>query len=136
MELKDLVGKKILDAVDFSNEGVKRDYDESYENCNVCRFRLDGVVYSAIEDPSDGYRSAMRELQIDEKAEVKNSFPSTEVVCRHRDEGRYDSDDVLEIIDTTTGKTILEVGTLSTDDYYPCYVANFDPTVMAINADT
>ena len=37
-------------------------------------------------------------------------------------------------MDVVTGKCILEVCTENTDDYYPDYVAKFDPTAMATNA--
>lgn len=127
MELKDLVGEHILDGVDFSNEKVKTWRDE-FEDCQVCRFRLDGTVYSAVEDPDDGYRSSMNELTVDEAADIKNQFPACRVLGRHR------TNDVLELIDVATGKVVLEVGTDNTDDYYPSYVASFHPEAMAINA--
>ena len=41
--------------------------------------------------------------------------------------------DVLELLDCKTGKTVLEVGTENTGDYYPCFVANWSPENMACN---
>lgn len=134
-ELTDLIGKRRLDAVDFDNEQVKELYGDGYEDCSVCRFRLDGVVYIAIEDPSDGYRSSMRNLTVANDAMMKNVFPSVEVLGRHRTVGEYgDTDDVLELVDMITGKVVLEVGTDSVDDYYPGFVASFHPENMATNA--
>ena len=49
--------------------------------------------------------------------EVKNTFPAVK----------------LELLDCKTGKTVLEVGTENTDDYYPCFVANWSPENMACN---
>lgn len=99
MELKALTGEHLLDAVDFSNEQVKM-WGEQYEDCQVMRFRLDGNVYVATEDPDDGYRSHMKNLTIAENATMKNVFEPVKVIGRHRDKGGYnDSADVLELID-------------------------------------
>ena len=133
MELKDLVGEHELDAVDFDNEEIKDEYS-GVEMSQVCRFRLDGKVYAAIEDPSDGYRSSMRDLSVSDSATMKNVFQPVKVVGRHRTKGEYGGeDDVLELIDVKTGQVVLEVGTDQVDDYYPGYVASFHPEAMAIN---
>ena len=133
MELKELAGEHMLDAVDFSNEQVKT-WGEQYEDCQVMRFRLDGKVYVAVEDPDDGYRSHMNDLTIAEDATMKNTFVPVKVIGRHREKGSYgDVDDVLELIDAGTGKVVLEVGTENTDDYYPCFVASFHPEAMTPN---
>ncbi len=130
MELKDLEGKYKLDAVDFSIERAEK-WDEYYidEDCQVCRFRLDGVVYMAVEDPEDGYRSCMRELFIDESAVMKNTFPPVEVVATHINEmSDYEAADILRIVSMAKdGGIILEVGTGNTGDYYPFFVADFRP---------
>jgi len=105
MELKELVGEHVLDAVDFSNEEVKT-WGDHFENCEVMRFRLDGKVYSVVEDPSDGYRSSMRDIHIDENAKMRNIFDPIRVLARHRDRGRYDDDDVLELLDIKNGQII------------------------------
>lgn len=128
MELKDLVGEHILDAVDFQNDQVK-DWGDHFIDCQVMRFRLGGVVYSVVENPDDGYRSSMREIVISDNAVMKNVFPPGRVV------GRYygDTDDKLELIDVKTGGTVLEAGTDNSDDYYPSFVASFHPEAMATN---
>lgn len=133
MELKDLVGEHMLDAVDFSTERLPT-YGDNLEDCNVMRFRLDGVVYVAIEDPDDGYRSSMKELTIDGMASMTNTFPPVKVIGRFRAENdSYGGADVLELIDAVTGKAIVEVGTDNSDDYYPWFVSNFTPEAMATN---
>lgn len=130
MELKDLVGEHILDAVDFCEEQVKNYYGDGFDNCSVIRFRLDGNVYIASEDPDDGYRSSMRDLVVG-YFEMKNIFPPIKVVGVHRKKGdRREVDDILELIVLETGKVVIEVGTENLDDYYPSFVANFDPTAM------
>jgi len=133
MELRDLIGEHLLDAVDFSNEQVKTWGDE-FEACQIMRFRLDGKVYTAIEDPSDGYRSCMRELTFGDLP-MANTFSPVRVLARHRAENAHgNTDDILELLDVVTGRTIVEVGTEDTDDYYPSFVASFHPEAMASNA--
>ena len=132
MELKDLKGKHILSAVDFGEENIKSEYSDVFEHSQVCRFKLDDNVYAAIEDPDDEYRSSMRELIIDDSDKMKNTFPNIIVVGVYVTEN-YGSCDILKLIDIETGETVLEVGTDKSDDYYPFFVANFNPEAMHIN---
>jgi hypothetical protein len=135
-ELKDLIGKHTLGAVDFDTQEIESWPGSEYtETANVCRFRLNGTVFAAIEDPSDGYRSHMRDLVVVPNADMKNVFPAVEVLGVHRDrDGSYSQSDILELIDTTTAKCVLSVGTSNTDDYYPSFVSSFQPENMATNA--
>ena len=134
VELAALVGLKVLDAVDFTNERRQR-YSDEWEDCQACRFRLDGKVYVAIEDPSDGYRSSLASLsEYQDECPMQNAFPPVQVLARHRDKSAYHDADILELIDVATGKTVLEVGTDNSDDYYPSFVASFSPENMATNS--
>lgn len=135
MELKDLTGEHVLDAVDLTTEKFT-DRDDNYKDCEVCRFRLDGVTYVAAEDPEDGYRSHMRDLLIDDKGVMKNPFNPIKVICKYRSESGdswKQEDDVLELIDVETNKIVLEVGTGNTDNSFPYFIADFQPRNMAIN---
>ncbi|MCR5943480.1 hypothetical protein FG152_22110 [Ochrobactrum sp. XJ1] len=136
--LPDLVGKHMLDAVDFTNE--KTSDDDWCEDSQVCRFRLDDVTYKAIEDPDDGYRSHLKELVLDPNAKMNNVFPAVLVVAEMKpekpDKEAWEHDrthDILIFKDALTGLPVLEIGTDNTDDYYPSFVANFSPQNMAIN---
>jgi hypothetical protein len=134
MELKDLAGEHIFDAVDFTTEKIKQ-WDDCYEDATCMRFRLDGICYVALEDPSDGYRSHMEELVVDEQAVMKNCFEPIRVIGHHRTNGSWGGDDdILELIDVKNGKVILEVGTKNTSDYYPCFVSSFVPENMHVNS--
>lgn len=131
-----LVGEHLLDAVDESTEQVKSWFGESMENVNCIRFRLDGVVYTAVEDPDDGYRSSMEKLFVSQD-EMKNVFASVKVLARIDEKGEYgDRAEVLELLDLANGKVILRVGTENCDDYYPCFVASWKPENMAVNNGT
>ena len=127
MELKKLVGKHFLDAVDFNTKRVKEDYGDGYGDCQTISFRLHGKVYTAVEDPEDGYRSCMKHIKVSTTYKMKNIFSPIEVLGRHKIGGEYgQTSDILELISTINGETILEVGTKNADDYYPSFVANFN----------
>jgi hypothetical protein len=128
VELKDLVGMRQLSGVTFERIKPESDVDCPDESANSCAFILDGKAYQAIEDPSDGYRSSMRSLRRVSVKAVKNRFEPIQVLCRYRNEGQWGcSDDILEVLECVTGKTILTVGTRSLDDYYPSFEARWQP---------
>lgn len=136
MELQDLVGEHVLDAVDCSNEQVKT-WGGGFENCSVIRFRLDGKVYVATEDPSDGYRSCMNDIvEVIPPPAMQNVFAPQRVIARHHDVSTHgDGADILELVDAFTNKVVLEVGTDNKDVYYPSFVSSFHPENMACNAE-
>lgn len=133
VELKDLVGEHILSGVDFLSELTNKDWRPENEHCQVIRFCLDGKIYTAIEDPDDGYRSCMDDIFIDEDASMKNTFEGVKVrAVWEMGDGRETSN-ILALIDAETGEAVLEVGTGNTSDYYPYFVASFHPEAMSIN---
>lgn len=135
IELLSLIGEHVLDAVDTSVESTKRTYGDYYEDCELVRFRLDGKVYTAIEDPSDGYRSSLGSLILSPNDEMRNVFPPVRVLVRKKDDDRYgNTNETIQFIDLVTGKTVLEIGTDNSDDYYPSFVGSFSPENMATNA--
>jgi len=131
LNLDDLVGKHVLDGVDTYIEKVKI-YDDKFEDANAIRFRLDGVVYVAIEDPNDGYRSCLDKLIIAPASEITNIFPAIYVLAKKK---ASDTHDILQLFDVVTGKVVLEVGTDDVDDYYPCFVSSFHPENMVTNQE-
>lgn len=136
VEFAALIGLHDLDAVDIGSVKLARwEGSDDMEDCNLLWFRLDGVIYGCIEDPSDGYRSSMRDLVTWDRSMV-NTFAPCRVLARHRTKSDYHEADILEFIDVVTGKTVLEVGTDRSDDYYPSYVSSFTPENMAPNAST
>lgn len=131
VEFDSLLGERVLDAVDTSTERVKT-WGDHFEDANVMRFRLDGKVYTAVENPDDGYRSSMDRLYAADEP-ISNVFPPCKVLVRKKPDDRYGRNDTLEMIDVATGKVVIEVGTDNSDDYYPSFVANFMPENMAVN---
>ena len=117
MEIEDFFDKMyLLDAVDL-------DISDDDNVGSVIAFRLDGRVYEATEDPTDGYRSALRDIQVSTRV-MKNVFPACRVWGRRPKELR---DATVEFTDAVTGKVVLEVGTDNEDDYYPGFVSCFTP---------
>lgn len=129
MELKDLIGLHKLSGVDITNQQVKSEYGSGFEDCQCISFCLDGKVYTAIEDPGDGYRSSMREIKISD-IELKNKFPAVKVMGVMKPDDNYAKNETLQLLNIKTGQVILEVGKDNTDDYYPYFVSNFTPENM------
>ena len=135
MELKELIGVHELSGVDLGKIPARAEWYSSDE-CETLSFVLDGTVYTAIEDPSDGYRSHMRDLEVG-GVEVSNRFPPQKVLCalyERLPEDYATENDILVMTDFVTGKAVLRVGTANTDDYYPHFVSEFTPENMACNA--
>lgn len=131
-DLKSLEGVFTLQGVSFDDRIVRKDYWGDTK-CNHCTFVLDGKTYTAVEDPSDGYRSSMEHLLVG-GSECTNMFPvPCYVIARFKERSDYNRCDILELFDIFTGECVLEVGTSNTDDYYPSFVASFDPKAMAAN---
>ena len=131
VDLDSLIGLHVLDAVDTDRTKVKK-WSDYFENANMIRFRLDGKVYTAVEDPRDGYRSSMEKLFVSEDP-MKNTFPECKVFARKKGRIDFPENDTLEFIDVVTGKVVLEVGTDNHDDDYPNFVSTFTPENMAVN---
>jgi len=130
MQLDDFLGRHVLTGVDF---GVEKATEEYYQDANTMAFEMDGKVYLVREDPDDGYRSSMKDIEeVDIK--VVNQFPPCKVKGRRRKNSEYgEKNDVIDFYDVVTGLVVLAIGTENIDDYYPSYVAYFDPRNMKIN---
>lgn len=127
MDLKDLVGPHILTGVDT---GILKG---TYEDADTLLFCLDGVVYKATEDPDDGYRSYLRDLEVVDNTNLANTFEGVAVIGRYDGEDSHSDNDTLELVDAVNGNVILRVGTDNTDDYYPYCIMEFSPELMHVN---
>jgi hypothetical protein len=122
VEFKDLLGKHDLSGVDYI------DIEADGEPAQQCRFVLNGVTYTATEDPSDGYRSCLGTLKATPGRSVANTFKPCRVDAVLSPEP---TEDCLVFHDANTGLEILRIGTHNDDDYYPSFVANFQPQHMS-----
>lgn len=127
IDLESLVGEHVLTGVDMVE--LPALHGRLSDSLGM-RFVIDGITYEARENPDDGYRSMLESLSI-VGTPVVNTFPPCRLVGTMRTE-RYGAD-VVQFIDTTTGKVVLAIGTGNVDDYYPYCVMQFTPENMAIN---
>lgn len=97
---------------------------------------IDNIVYAFECDPDDGYRS-YGNIYIPENIsvyDIKNRFLAQDVIItQHHREHTDENKHFYSITDAETGKTILEIGTDYTDDYYPMAICHYYPENMAIN---
>lgn len=126
MELKDLVGEHELSGLDTF---IKKATEMYYDDANGYRFVLDGITYCVIEDPGDGYRSNLEDLEVTTD-KVDYTFPPQKVIGKMREDSK---NDVLELYDAITNKLVLAIGTENWDDYYPCCIMEWSPENLAIN---
>jgi hypothetical protein len=131
MELKDLVGEHLLSGFEYGSEKYE-DYCGIEDDRQYLLFILDGITYLACENPEDGYRSCMEDLEITDR-KVSNVFTPIKVYNTMMDNDDYQINDVLEIHDGINGKVILSIGTINIDDYYPCFHCEYNPENMEIN---
>lgn len=122
MELKNLVGKHILSGIETGQ--IK-------DGCSYINFTLDGVTYKAIEDPEDGYRSYLTDLEISEE-QCLYKLPDVSVICSMRPE-MEEVNDILTFVDAKNGKEFLAIGTGNIEDYYPYCVLEYEPENLSCN---
>ena len=127
MKIEDIKGVHRLSGVDYG--WGKRIIDGI-----TIRFCIDGVTYVARENPDDGYRSYMEELEISGEP-CRNTFPAEEVFCEREYESSGESKDILLIKNIHTTEEILRVGTDYTDSYYPYCVMEYHPENLKCNMD-
>lgn len=130
--LDSLVGIHYLTAVEMTQTKILP-YNEEWEDVDSISFEIDGNIFTAVEDPHDGYRSCMKNLILDTARRIANKFSPVKVMVIKKRDGVYHANNALEFIDVLNGKTILEVGTEDSDDYYPSFVARFTPEDVSIN---
>ena len=129
--LKSLAGSHIFTGVERGFLKVNKQFSWDQDK-NTIRFELDGQVYEAIENPSDGYRSYMDKLVLSNKS-VHNKIPEINIVCVYRDKDNYDNCDLLDFIDCKNGKVFMTIGTRHTNDYYPVCIFEYSPEKLSIN---
>jgi hypothetical protein len=134
VELEALVGERVFTGADSGILPADPD-NYQYETADLFRFVLDGVTYTAQEDPSDGYRSSMQSLTLGDGGRPVPSVPPVRVLVRKMPNSEYAVNDAIEGICIENGKVLFRVGTDNTDDYYPSFVGYFDPTAMPVNAE-
>ena len=80
------------------------------------KFRIGNLTFEAIEDENDGYRSCLNEIQV-----VENIRPVFRENVRITYDGEY-----FQLF-AENDKCVLKIGTDHHDDYYPCFVFEWEP---------
>lgn len=105
---------------------------------NGCAVDFGDFTVFVFEDPSDGYRSCATTplfttgplYQFSDNIE----YIRAPVLVRHWEKNEFDQPcDGIEIIDRRNGKTILQLGTSNSEDYYPSFVSDWQPKNLANN---
>lgn len=129
--LDDLVGDHIIDAV---GEFVAKSPSGYGEDSRVFMLRIDGVVHVFAEDVSDYARSSLERIDRVAGDEVDGHrvvpFPPMAVNFVKRPGEHHHT---IAVIDERTNLGVLEIGTEDWDDYYPTFVAHWQPEGFKVN---
>lgn len=129
VKLSSLTGRHKLSGVEL---GVMHDISIN-EDRNYVKFTLDNVHYLAVENPDDGYRSYCEDLVVTEQPPLF-SFEPQDMDCMMMESfpGGFEND-ILVMRDAYSGEVVLEIGTDSVDDWYPCCRFHYKPENMSCN---
>lgn len=95
-----------------------------YGVCDT-HFKLSDIVFNALEDESDGYRSYLDSVvESDPDGLVFPQLPFAEVKIGKFKDAYSNGYTFTDIVD---GHLWLEIGTEHTDDYYPCFMFHYYP---------
>jgi hypothetical protein len=108
--------------IDFDDlVGAEADFYGVDNNC----FKLNDVVYEAVEDEEDGYRSSLGCVETrDIESKIFFGMPIARVVIESADEGSFDG---YKLTDLHDGHEWLRFGTDDYDDWYPCFRFEYSP---------
>lgn len=95
-----------------------------YGVCDT-HFKLGNVVWNAIEDENDGYRSYLDSIEETKPAGLV--FTQTPLARVKIEKYDISTADGFRLIDIADGHKWLEVGTENTDDYYPWFSFVYAP---------
>jgi len=102
-------------------EGCEFDFYGVDNNC----FKLDDVVYEAIEDEDDGLRSMLGCVEVsDAKGKIFFQTPVGRIVIEKVDDDGFDG---YRLTDLHDGHCWLRFGTDNYDDYYPMFRFDYTP---------
>jgi len=88
-------------------------------------FKLGKLVFEAVEDENDGYRSCLGSVEVKDPSGLiffKRSLARVKVVAT--EVGDFDG---YHLVDVADGHVWLRFGTDHCDDYYPCFIFDYSP---------
>jgi len=111
--------------------GAELEYYGADEGDNT--FKVDGIVFKALEDPDDGYRSYLSTIDYtDEHNSIFFRSPLALVRIETYDvtaEDKYlnQANQGYRLVDVVDGHVWLKFGTHNYDDYYPMFIFSHYP---------
>jgi hypothetical protein len=106
-------GFALLENNDFYFYGV-------YNN----KFKIDDMVFEALEDPNDGYRSSLGAIIVIDDNGIYHKQPLAKIKVIYDCTGE---DVVHKFVDVDTGHIWLTIGTGDCGDYYPYFIFKYTP---------
>jgi hypothetical protein len=91
-----------------------------FNNC----FKLGSLVFEALEDPDDGYRSYLKSIKVVKSDAIFSKRPLAFVQIRSLENSYSDG---YTLYSPDTDHTWLKVTTDNIDDYYPYFVFEYTP---------
>ena len=108
--------------IEFKNV-IESDTLYSFYGVNQNCFKLGSIVFEAIEDESDGYRSYLDSIPLVKSDKIFQRRPLANV--KVQDDGDFVY--LIEYFDDGSEHTWLTIGTGNIDDYYPMFVFDYTP---------
>jgi hypothetical protein len=93
------------------------------------KFRIGNVTFEVLEDPDDGYRSSMEEVKVCTD-QLRPTFEEKVTICNYEHSYITGFSLVNENQDA-----VLIFGTDHVDNYYPCFVFDWNPQLLTFNID-
>ena len=114
------------DKIAIARKGLKllENKEFYFYGSNGNKFKLDDLVFEALEDPNDGYRSSLGAIVVRNDKSIFQRKPLAKV----RMEILELNDSYYHVlIDINTNHEWLRIGTGDIDDYYPYFVYDYNP---------
>ena len=113
---------------------VGREFD--FYGVNNESFALDDQVYTAVEDPDDGYRSCLDSVVAEHDLMTmvfsRRSLGRVRVTEEDTKDAYGDGVMTWRLTDVDTGHCWLEFGTANYDDWYPCFFFSYTPVMAEV----
>lgn len=114
--------------------------DKMFDFYGVChtKFKLDDIVWEAVEDEDDGYRSYLETVRaLSNGDSTFFATPIAKVKVVKVEDGYFEG---YQLVDVDNGHVWLSVGTSNMDDWYPYFTFEYTPdktqTIEEAEAET
>lgn len=124
LSLYSLVGPHSLTGWDHTT--IAPAHEWAHRDAAVLNLELDGVTYSFVENPNDGYRSSLNYVTVSNRRPATR-FPAVSVMAVKE---TSDNNQLLRLYAVQTGEMVAEVGTVRVDEYYPQFRAWVSPPAV------